>query len=127
MTKKKVKEANKTDWYKLPGTGKNPNFEDTLRDLAKKREKVTTDDDKWYIHPAKLPKLKEIFCEQFKPTISEKDVDPEQLKMGIKVEMEHTDDPKIAKIIALHHLAELPDYYTKLKKMENEGVQAYSI
>ena len=31
----------------------------------------------------------------------EKDVDPKELKMGIKVEMEHTDDPAKAKVIAL--------------------------
>ena len=46
------------------------------------------------------------------------DVDPEQLRMGIQVEMEHTSDPKIAEEIALDHLAEDPNYYTKLKKME---------
>ena len=39
-----------------------------------------------------------------------------ELKMGIKVEMEHTDDPDEAKNIALQHLAEVPDYYTKLLK-----------
>jgi hypothetical protein len=44
-------------------------------------------------------------------------VDPKELKMGIKVEMEHTDDPEEAKIIALQHLAEDPKYYTKLKKV----------
>lgn len=45
-----------------------------------------------------------------------KDVDPKQLKMGIKVEMEHTKDKKISERIALDHLAEDPLYYTKLKK-----------
>jgi len=45
-------------------------------------------------------------------------VDAEQLTMGIKVEMEHTDKPEEAKKIALDHLAEDPQYYTKLKKME---------
>jgi len=45
-------------------------------------------------------------------------VDAEQLTMGIKVEMEHTDKPEEAKKIALDHLAEDPKYYTKLKKME---------
>ena len=35
--------------------------------------------------------------------------------MGIKVEMEHTDDPKKAEKIALDHLAENPFYYTALK------------
>jgi hypothetical protein len=35
--------------------------------------------------------------------------------MGIRVEMEHTDDPKKAEKIALDHLAENPFYYTQLK------------
>lgn len=47
--------------------------------------------------------------------------DPEELKMGIDVEMEHTDDPELAKQIAKDHLEELPDYYTRLKKMEGEN------
>ena len=47
----------------------------------------------------------------------EEDVDPKELKMGIKVEMEHTDDPSKAKIIALQHLAEDPKYYTKLASL----------
>jgi len=46
------------------------------------------------------------------------DFDPEQLAAGIKVEMEHTDDPDIAKEIAKDHLTEDPDYYRKLRKME---------
>jgi hypothetical protein len=50
--------------------------------------------------------------------ITEKDVDPEQLKMGIKVEYEHTSSEFIAKRIALDHLAECDDYYTRLNKME---------
>jgi hypothetical protein len=41
-----------------------------------------------------------------------------QLAMGIKVESEHTSDPKIAREIALDHLAEKPDYYTRLKAVE---------
>lgn len=50
--------------------------------------------------------------------LSESDVDPEQLAMGIRVEMEHTNDERLAKEIALDHLAEFPDYYTRLKKVE---------
>jgi hypothetical protein len=49
------------------------------------------------------------------------DADPEELSMGEKVEREHTDDPKLARKIALDHLAEIPDYYTRLKKMEAEA------
>jgi len=42
----------------------------------------------------------------------------DQLRMGIKVEQEHTKDPRLAHEIALDHLLELPDYYTRLKKIE---------
>lgn len=41
-----------------------------------------------------------------------------QLKIGIPIEKEHTLDRNTATIIALQHLDEFPDYYTKLKKME---------
>ena len=47
--------------------------------------------------------------------------DPKQLEMGIKVEMEHTTDPLISRKIALDHLKEIPDYYTRLDKMEKEA------
>ena len=40
--------------------------------------------------------------------------DREELKKGIEVEKEHTDNPKIALKIALDHLDEDPKYYTKL-------------
>lgn len=52
--------------------------------------------------------------------LSEEDVDPEQLEMGIEVEKEHTGDEDLAKMIAIDHLYEMPDYYTKLKKMEED-------
>ena len=41
-----------------------------------------------------------------------------QLKMGEPIEHEHTKDHDLAKDIALQHLDEIPDYYTRLKKME---------
>ena len=40
-----------------------------------------------------------------------------QLQVGEAHEMEHTSDPKVARKIALDHLAEDLDYYTKLKKL----------
>jgi len=49
--------------------------------------------------------------------------DPEELKAGIEVEKEHTDQEALAKSIAKDHLDELPDYYTRLKRMEDEGQQ----
>ena len=47
----------------------------------------------------------------------EEDVNPKELKIGIEVEMEHTDSQAKAKVIALQHLAEDPKYYTKLKSL----------
>lgn len=44
-----------------------------------------------------------------------------QLIMGIKVELEHTSDKMTALEIAMDHLEEFPDYYTRLLKMEEEA------
>lgn len=56
---------------------------------------------------------------------TEKDADPKELKMGIEVEYEHLNKKSkyataLAKRIAIDHLAEMPDYYTKLAVMEGE-------
>ncbi|PIR13153.1 hypothetical protein COV49_03160 [Candidatus Falkowbacteria bacterium CG11_big_fil_rev_8_21_14_0_20_39_10] len=57
--------------------------------------------------------------------------DVEQFRMGMDVELEHglvdphtnvsNDDALITGKIALAHLNEFPDYYTRLEKMEKEG------
>ncbi|MBB6217209.1 hypothetical protein HNQ80_003328 [Anaerosolibacter carboniphilus] len=57
--------------------------------------------------------------------------DVEQFRMGLDVELEHGridprtnvtgDDPILTGKIALAHLNEFPDYYTRLAKMEAEG------
>jgi Domain of unknown function (DUF6321)/Protein of unknown function (DUF5661) len=44
-----------------------------------------------------------------------------QLEMGIPIEHEHTRDKDLATDIALQHLDEIPDYYTRLKKMESDA------
>lgn len=41
-----------------------------------------------------------------------------QLDMGVPIEHEHTRNKILATDIALQHLDEIPDYYTRLKKME---------
>lgn len=51
------------------------------------------------------------------------DFDPDQLKKGIKVEMEHTEDPAKAEEIAMDHLTEDPKYYDKLEKIEKHGAR----
>lgn len=51
--------------------------------------------------------------------------DQEQLAVGVQVELEHVDDPRIALEIAADHLAEQvlqgrpQDYYTRLAQMES--------
>jgi len=57
--------------------------------------------------------------------------DVEQYRMGLDVELEHglvdphtnvtNDDPTMTGKIALAHLSEFPDYYTRLDKMEKEA------
>lgn len=59
------------------------------------------------------------------------DFDVEQFRMGLDVELEHGmvdpdtdvtgDDAITTGKIALAHLNEIPDYYTRLKKMEDEA------
>lgn len=43
---------------------------------------------------------------------------PEQVRKGIRVEMEHTDNPEIAREIAYDHLEEDKRYYDKLELIE---------
>lgn len=60
--------------------------------------------------------------------------DLEQFRMGMNVELEHglrdpaTDvtgsDPVLTAKIALAHLNEFPDYYTRLERMEKEATEA---
>jgi len=52
------------------------------------------------------------------------DFDPEQVEKGIKVEMEHTDDPELALEITLDHLTEDPEYYDKLETIEPHHARA---
>lgn len=44
-----------------------------------------------------------------------------QLKIGIPIEHEHTQNNHLATIIALQHLEEFPDYYTRLRKLETSA------
>ena len=44
-----------------------------------------------------------------------------QIEIGKKIEMEHTNDSEEARRVAMDHLVELPDYYTRLVKMEKDA------
>jgi len=48
----------------------------------------------------------------------DQDYDPYWLSQGIRVELEHTKDENVAKIIAKDHLDESPEYYRALHQME---------
>ena len=62
--------------------------------------------------------------------------DVEQYRMGLDVELEHgtinpvtnvtNDAPILTGKIALAHLNEFPDYYTRLARMEQEAEQFHS-
>lgn len=52
--------------------------------------------------------------------LPDSEFDPEELKRGIEVEMEHTDNPFISKNITKDHLTECEDYYTRLDEMEKK-------
>lgn len=51
------------------------------------------------------------------------DFDPAQLAIGITVELEHTPDVRIAREIAMDHLAEDPNYYRMLAALHLDGAQ----
>lgn len=65
--------------------------------------------------------------------INWKKVDIKQFEEGLKVELEHgkkhaktnvtNNDPIKTGKIALAHLEEIPDYYTKLKKVESKRLK----
>ena len=62
--------------------------------------------------------------------------DIEQFRMGLEVELEHgardpetnitNDDPLLTGKIAFAHLKEIPDYYTRLQKMEKEADESWA-
>jgi len=81
--------------------------------------------------------IKKTFTEEEAKEIGEKlgikwdKFDVNQFKMGLNVELEHgthdevtnvtNDDSIMTGKIALAHLNEFPDYYTRLEKMEKEA------
>lgn len=52
--------------------------------------------------------------------LSCKDIDMEQLAMGIEIEAEHTKKISMMTKISLDHLTEFEKYYTGLVEMENQ-------
>ncbi|MFA5048463.1 MAG: hypothetical protein WC516_05580 [Patescibacteria group bacterium] len=75
----------------------------------------------------KVATTKEKICGGLGDNQPDEKFDSEQLNKGIKIEMEHTNDPQIAKEIVKDHLQETKDfkdqkgakYYDKLEKLED--------
>lgn len=63
--------------------------------------------------------------------------DVEQFRSGLNVELEHglhdlltnvtDDDPLVTGKIALAHLREFPDYYTRLERMEEQAKRDHGV
>jgi hypothetical protein len=70
-----------------------------------------------WLHSITLAYLQERTLETLakKHDVSVEDL-KKQLDMGVEVEKEHTDDEEKARSIAMDHLEEVPNYYSKLKK-----------
>lgn len=49
--------------------------------------------------------------------ITDHHYDAHELAMGIEDEMQHTKDERAAKSIAKDHLSEIPDYYSRQRRM----------
>lgn len=83
-----------------------------------------------------MKKFKEFLSEMDKGPLSKKTHSPtecahkhgvsrsvidKQLNIGVAIEREHTNSDSAAREIALDHLWEIPDYYSRLKKMESSA------
>ena len=81
------------------------------------------------VNSFKSASIKKICAEKIPGGLSDgrppKGVDPSQVEKGIKTEMEHTNDPDVAREIAYDHLTEDLLYYDKLEKFENSIKKAY--
>ena len=77
-----------------------------------------------------------IIAKALKVDFSKEKFDLEEFTAGINVELEHgskfsetnvtKNDPILTGKIALAHLKEFPDYYTRLKQLEEEAIKYWS-
>jgi len=79
-----------------------------MEDCSMKEEKDPEGPVKPYKSPEEIAKKHKVSLDKIM----------KQVKVGTKVEGEHTTSKSGARITALQHIEELPDYYTRLKKAE---------
>lgn len=91
------------------------------------RQRIFSFDNSWYKTsgptPSENKEKNEVIPGGFSSGKPDSDFDPEQLKKGIKVELEHTNSKDMAKEIAKDHLVEDPKYYDHLEEMEAKYVK----
>lgn len=103
------------DWWWVGRKGKNiKTYNDLYNILPKKLDEDIKNPDKIPGGMAKGKSLQDIVNKHKKSYKYLKN----QLKKGIKIELEHTTSKKVALEIALDHLWEDPQYYIKLSKIE---------
>jgi hypothetical protein len=107
------KDENKTIWHEKLGRI-------TKEELDEFNKKNPGSRFRWWQHDDKNMMKKDFIRGGLADTKSPKDFDFKALKAGIKVEMEHTRNPKIAREIAQDHLVENPAYYKYLDEMEHK-------
>lgn len=123
----KTKKADKQELYKgvIDLLNDNPNPPDSVvHDWAKEHgyEPSAVETEIYRLATLFADFLKNGFS--VKKGTKEKDVDAQELKWGIEIEKEHAEDIGVRTRISLDHLAEIPDYYTRLRKMESEAKAA---
>lgn len=99
-------------------------FKLVAKEKKRKKEELDTligdSFDKLFIEQLKPYKTPEQLAKKHNVSVEKIET---QLKKGIKVEKEHTNDVEIAKQIASQHLDELPDYYDRLSKVEEKPLK----
>jgi hypothetical protein len=50
-----------------------------------------------------------------------------QIKKGVEIEKEHTNDKEKATEIAMDHVSEFPDYYDRIEKMEKDAKKKWEV
>jgi hypothetical protein len=99
------------DW-----TNENEDEDDEIEAMIKKMEDEKTGEEAVMSQFDPMEEeLNEAKKKEAKTELHPNKIHPQELRMGIRVELEHTDDLDKAKKIALDHLAENPFYYTALK------------
>lgn len=101
-----------SELFKLVAEEKRKKKEELDSLIGDSFEKLFVEQLKNYKSPEQIAKKHNVSIEKIE----------QQLKKGIKVEKEHTNDVEIAKQIASQHLDEIPDYYDRLSKVEKKPV-----